>query len=194
MEKSTIGCRLILSTNSCTKVIEPLRSRCLMMRVPAPSIEEISTILVDIAKKQSLTLPGELAHRIAVASNRNLRKAILAFEATKVAQYPFVLNQPIQKPEWEIFISQIVDDILREQSPQRLMEIRGKLYELLSHCISAEVIITKLTLDLFPKLDSNLKSEVAHWAAFYEHRIQTGTKEIFHLEAFIAKFMSILLQ
>ena len=27
--------------------------------------------------------------------------------------------------------------------------------------------------------------------AFYEHRIQLGSKDIFHLEAFVAKFMSI---
>ena len=30
-----------------------------------------------------------------------------------------------------------------------------------------------------------------HWAAFYEHRVQTGSKEIFHLEAFVARFMSL---
>jgi len=29
------------------------------------------------------------------------------------------------------------------------------------------------------------------WAAFYEHRLQLGSKPIFHLEAFVAKFMSI---
>lgn len=74
------------------------------------------------------------------------------------------------------------------------MEVRTKLYELLSHCIPAETIITQLTLELMPKLDSDLKSEVAHWAAFYEHRIQTGSKEIYHLEAFVAKFMSVLLR
>ena len=28
-------------------------------------------------------------------------------------------------------------------------------------------------------------------AAFYEHRLQLGNKAIFHLEAFVAKFMSI---
>ena len=30
-----------------------------------------------------------------------------------------------------------------------------------------------------------------HWAAYYENRIKAGTKEIFHLEAFVAKFMSV---
>lgn len=42
-----------------------------------------------------------------------------------------------------------------------------------------------------PKIDDSLKSEVVKWAAFYEHRIRTGTKVIFHLEAFVAKFMRI---
>lgn len=47
-----------------------------------------------------------------------------------------------------------------------------------------------LTTELMPKLDDEVKHELAHWAAFYQHRLQTGQKEIFHLEAFIAKFMA----
>ena len=42
-----------------------------------------------------------------------------------------------------------------------------------------------------PKLDDSLKSEVVRWSAFYEHRIRTGSKVIFHLEAFVAKLMRI---
>lgn len=41
-------------------------------------------------------------------------------------------------------------------------------------------------------IDDGLKGEVVRWSAFYEHRIKTGTKVIFHLEAFVAKFMRIL--
>jgi hypothetical protein len=39
-----------------------------------------------------------------------------------------------------------------------------------------------LVRELSPKLDDSLKHELAHWAAFYEHRVQIGSKEIFHLE------------
>lgn len=28
-------------------------------------------------------------------------------------------------------------------------------------------------------------------AAYYEHRLQQGSKAIFHLEAFVAKFMAV---
>ena len=60
-----------------------------------------------------------------------------------------------------------------------------------------------------PMIDDALKPDVIKWCAFYEHRIRLGSvspslsitlleitmpnqKHIFHLEAFVAKFMRIL--
>jgi replication factor C subunit 3/5 len=48
-------------------------------------------------------------------------------------------------------------------------------------------LIQNLAFALLPKFDEELKPEVIHWAAFYEHRIRLGSKAIFHLEAFVAK-------
>ena len=42
------------------------------------------------------------------------------------------------------------------------------------------------------RIDDALKADVIKWSAFYEHRLHIGTKAIFHLEAFVAKFMRIL--
>lgn len=42
MEKYTATCRLILCSTSTSKVIGPIRSRCLAIRVPLPSTEEVS--------------------------------------------------------------------------------------------------------------------------------------------------------
>lgn len=75
-----------------------------------------------------------------------------------------------------------------------MQEVRTKLYELLSHCIPASLILKTLAVELVGKVDAALAPDVAHWAAFYEHRLQTGNKEIFHLEGFVAKFMSLQLQ
>jgi replication factor C subunit 3/5 len=41
MEKYTSSCRLILVCESLSRVIAPLRSRCLAVRVPAPTKEEV---------------------------------------------------------------------------------------------------------------------------------------------------------
>lgn len=45
MEKYTSTCRLILCCNSTSKVIPAIRSRCLGIRVAAPSIDEVVFVL-----------------------------------------------------------------------------------------------------------------------------------------------------
>jgi len=120
-----------------------------------------------------------------------MRRAILMMEACRVQQYPFVPNQTVPLSDWETFIAQLGMSIVQEQSPQKLLEAREKLYELLINCIPADVILRTLSRELMKQLDDQLKHEVAYWAAFYEQRLRAGSKEIFHLEAFVAKFMSL---
>lgn len=89
-------------------------------------------------------------------------------------------------------IGQVAKQILEEHSPARILQVRAQLYDLLTHCIPATTILKTLTFKLIPMVDDVLKADVVRWAAFYEHRMRMGTKVIFHLEAFVAKFMRIL--
>ncbi|PIK36913.1 putative replication factor C subunit 3 [Apostichopus japonicus] len=133
--------------------------------------KKIVQILQSTCKKENLTLPPELAKNIAVKSNRNLRKALLMCEACKVQQYPFSHDQSVPDADWEVFLRATANQIVQQQSPKQLLV--GLLEELLKSC------------------DGALKSEMSQIAAFYEHRMQQGNKAIYHLEAFVAKFMSI---
>lgn len=47
----------------------------------------------------------------------------------------------IPPPDWEALIAQIADDIMAERSPARILEVRAKLYDLLSHCIPPTTIL-----------------------------------------------------
>jgi replication factor C subunit 3/5 len=84
---------------------------------------------------------------------------------------------PIPPPDWEALIAQIAEDIITVHTPQRILEVRSKLYDLLSHCIPATIILKTLTFKLVahPRVDAELKSDVVKWAAFYEHRIRNGS-------------------
>lgn len=46
MELYTATCRLILVCNSTSKIIPAIKSRCLGVRVPAPTIDEVLIIIV----------------------------------------------------------------------------------------------------------------------------------------------------
>jgi len=161
------------------------------MRVGAPTMPEIQKILQDICIKESITLPPKFGAMIAKKSNRNLRRAVMSLQAAYTEQYPFQPGQLIPQPDWENFIGTIATMMISEQSPKQLLAVRGKFYELLVHCIPPSEIIKKLAMQLIEAADNSIKYEVIKWAAFYEHRIHEGSKAIFHLEAFAAKFMSL---
>ena len=53
------------------------------------------------------------------------------------------------------------------------------------------LVLKGLISELVTNCDGSLKTEVTNMAAHYEHRIHQGNKAIYHLEAFVAKFMSV---
>ncbi|OQV13255.1 Replication factor C subunit 3 [Hypsibius exemplaris] len=192
MEKYSASCRLILCCNSISKVIPAIRSRCLNIRVAAPTEEEISRIVMNVFREERITLPADLAKKIAHQSNRNLRRALLMAEATKVKQYPFPAGATPVIADWEQYLDTTARMIAERQDAPRLLEIRSRLYELLSHCIPATLIMNGLVKKLLENCpDNTLKAEIISQAAIYEHRLQQGNKAIYHLEAFVAKFMSL---
>lgn len=171
-----------------------MRSRCLSIRIPAPSNDDIVSLLMQIAKRESCPCPTELAMKISLHSDRNLRRAILMLEAAKVQVAPMsqlMPDQIVQLPDWELYIARLAREILQEQSPSKLLHAREMMYELLTNCIPPDVIMSTLVRELMKSLDDTLKHEVAYWAAYYEHRMCQGSKDIFHLEAFVAKFMAV---
>lgn len=110
---------------------------------------------------------------------------------------------PIPPPDWEALISLTADEILAERSPARLLQVRARLYDLLTHCIPPTTILKvsdlallhqrsgrkhpmltclfvlqTLTFKLIPKVDDALKPEVIKWSAFYEHRVKLGSVRI----------------
>ncbi|KAJ5205233.1 hypothetical protein N7491_004143 [Penicillium cf. griseofulvum] len=191
MEKYSPNLRLILLANSTSNIIAPIRSRTLLVRVAAPSESDICSALHLAGKKEGWIESEVLNKRIAKESGRNLRRALLMFESIYAQNEKVTDKTPIPPPDWEALVTLMADEILAERSPARLLHVRSRLYDLLTHCIPPTTILKTLTFKLVARVDDALKPDVIKWSAFYEHRIKLGSKVIFHLEAFVAKFMRI---
>ena len=67
-----------------------------------------------------------------------------------------------------------------------------------SYIFSTLKLGLNLSINFFKELvkncDGELKTQLIEYAAEYEHRLQKGNKAIYHLEAFVAKFMSIYME
>lgn len=102
--------RIIMCAKSTSKLIAPIKSRCLLMRVAAPNDAEVrglvdqvllccylrystrmekqmNACLQYVAKMEKFDLPPDTAQEIVVDSGGNLRKALLVLEALKMQSF-----------------------------------------------------------------------------------------------------------
>lgn len=61
---------------------------------------------------------------------------LMTFPSEKVTD-----TTSIPPPDWEALIGQVADEIMAEHTPQRILQVRAKLYDLLSHCIPPTTIL-----------------------------------------------------
>jgi hypothetical protein len=75
--------------------MEAVRSRCLAIRVPAPSSAEVGVVLEHVAKKEGLTLPQELAARVGTSLLPPPRVIAFRWSAFRLA------HAESNTPKWE---------------------------------------------------------------------------------------------
>ena len=100
-------------------------------------------------------------------------------------------SQKVVEPDWKTYLNGTAELIVRQQSADSLLKVRNRLYELLSRCIPTNVIFEELLDALLPHCNSTFRREVIDAAAHFEHTAIVGSKDIYHLDAFVATFMSI---
>ncbi len=146
--------------------------------------------------KESVGEPSATFLRaLATKCDGNVRRALLTLEAAKMGRCNFQGDgHDLPQPEWRVYIEEIAGDMITEQSPKRLHEIRGKFYDLMAQCIPADVILPELTTALLnrPQLPNEAKIKVAQFAAQFDHNLRLGSKPVMHLEAFVAAVMVVL--
>ncbi|XP_077244333.1 replication factor C subunit 3-like isoform X2 [Tasmannia lanceolata] len=190
MDCYTDACKIILCCEDDTELLESVKSRCKLITVDAPVIHGIMEVLIQIARKENFDLPMSFAAKIATKSKQNLRKAIMALEACKAHNYPFVDEQSIPLG-WEEVLVELSEEILADPSPKRLFFARGKLQKLLMEFVDPKLILQKLVEQFLKGVEASLKRELYYWHAYYDKRLPVGTGALLKLEEFVAKFLSI---
>ena len=188
MEKYSNTCKFILISDQLSKIIEPIRSRCLMIRVPLPSNEQILETLLHICKKENLTISWIKLKEIIDNSDNKVNHAIWLLEMHK---YGITYEK-----NWEYVIDNIVENIINPENQNNkklysvMKKIREQFYILFITNISTQMIIRKIMVKLLESVENlKLKYYIIDITSIFEQRLSQGTRHIIHMEAYIARLI-----
>ncbi len=191
MEKYADTCKFIFICDQLSKIIEPLRSRCLLIRVPLPTKFQIIETLTQISYRENIKLLRDDYKYILDNCESKINNAIWLLEMKKFG----VPNTH----SWMIVIDKIVNLVItKEELTNKFLQdfikkVRELFYILFITNIDVKKILLSLLRSLIEKInDIELKYKVVELVSAFELRISQGTRYIVHFEAMMVQILTLL--
>jgi replication factor C small subunit len=192
MERYAKTCRFILSCNYSSKIIEPIQSRCVVLRFNQLSAKEIEEKIKKIAHAEKIELEKEAINAIIYVSQGDMRKAI------NVMQAAASLHQKItEKSIYDVAARarpEEIKEMMKQALTGKFLEARQNLDKLMyEHGMSGEDVINQMHRELInmpeEEIDGKTKIELIDKIGEYNFRIVEGANDRIQLEALLAQFM-----
>lgn len=184
IEKYSKTCRFIMWCYSLSKVIDPLRSRCLCIHIPSQTNEELIKWTFHIANMEGINLNLRLLSDIVETSNGNLKNILWKLD---LYHYCNKTQNCYQKA-----LICLINEIMTSGDIQI---IRDYIYKMMITNISSNIIIKDILNIILIKIDDYPKNKIAKiidYASTYEYRLSKGRRDIIHIEAFLMHVINIL--
>jgi replication factor C subunit 3/5 len=193
MEKYINNCKFFLISNQLSNTIEPLRSRCVSIKIPVPSDITIMNLILDISLKEKLNLTHQDCMNILQKCDGDINKVFWLIEIHH-------LGLEYLEP-WKIYLKKIISylsKINKNTKPneinQILLKSRDIFYNIFISNIDVidiikELMINLTKLDLSPETRYNIIDETTK----HEYRLKIGKRHIIHLESYLINIIQILI-
>lgn len=184
IEKYSKTCRFIMWCYSLSKVIEPLRSRCLCIHIPTQTNDELIKWTFNIASLESIKLNFNVLSRIVDSSKGNLKNILWKLDMYK---YCGKINNCYQKSLYDL-IGEIMNG-------RNILTIRDYIYKMMITNISSNIIIKDILNIILIKINDYPKEKIfkiIDSASIYEYRLSKSRRDIIHIESFLESVINIL--
>ena len=190
MERYIHNCKFILCGYNLSKVIDPLKGRCLSIRLPKPTDGDIYKLLLNISARENKVLKNSEYYEIIEKSNRDPKLALWLLETKYMG-----LN--IELIYWQDSIKKVADivcNIIKNKNVelQDISTIRNLIYDVYITNVEENNIIN----ELFFELNKRIKDKeilISKYFRKYDYRNIIGKRMMIQLEALIFNLVNDLI-
>ncbi len=189
MENYSGTCRFILSCNYSSRIMEPIQSRCVVLRFKLLEKKDISKVVKHIADKEKLTVTDDAFETLYEASEGDCRRAINLMQATASIS-PDVTSEMIKmisSSTQPADIKVVLDYALAGD----FLNARDKLLDvMLKQSISGVDMIKAIQKEIWNlHIEPEIKVRLTEKTGETEFRMTEGSDEFVQLQALLASFV-----
>ena len=186
MESYSMNCRFIMLASSLSKVKEPIKSRCLCVRIPSPPNKNLFGWVCNIITRENIPLSFSKTYDIIEKADGNLVKILWNLDRIKY-------NMENIKLSYDNAIDNIVK-LLYSDNNIAILKIRTIIYKIMISNVNSSNIIIHLIDKLIDdkNIPSASKFDIIYASTVYETNLIKGRRKILHIEAFIQNVYQIL--
>jgi replication factor C subunit 3/5 len=186
-------CRFILCVNESSKIIEPLRSRCSLIRMSKPTNNDLITFLTNVSQKEHMSLPYTTIKYIVMKSNRDVNTCLWWLQHYKYGITDFTIS-------WKTYLKQIITTINYVYKNKKvvkqlaILQLRKIINELLLTNITCSEIMNELIYQLInshPEYGYKMQLLFVNLFYKYDQNMATGTRHIIHIETLFIHLLKI---
>jgi len=187
MEKYSNTCRFILCCNQITKIIDPIKSRCIDIRLKLPNKDELIDFIYKIILSEQKILSNKKIENIIRIGENNIKKTLWTLQMSLYGIKNLSLSW---SDSINILLKIMYDfktsgkDILNEKI---ILITRNILYNIFTTNISSINILYDIVNKIMYSDQFNIKLnyQILQLAADVEYRLNMGKRSTIHLDYFL---------
>jgi len=185
MEKYHTTCKFILCGYQISKILDPLRSRCLNIRIPRPTENELFRYLYYIIEKENIKIHPSTINHIISKSDHNIKICLWWLEYYINGVYDFTIS-------WKAYLSTVVSTMHYIYKHKRIINVASitlirQIYNniLITNINGSEIMIELMNqiITNHPEYTHDFMTKILFQFQKYEVQLSKGTRIITHLEA-----------
>lgn len=185
MEKYHKTCRFIICGFQAGRVLEPIKSRCLNVRIPAVGGAEVRLHLEQAVASNKISISTRQLKQIVEAADGNIRTALWLLDMHR--------HDIKSTLHWKVRLESVMQDVLsgRVAHSHQLSAIRQVLYDIFTSNIDAVDVMRHMLHAVLGtvSLPHDVRVGMADVISVYETRLLRGKRSIIHLEGCILGLM-----
>ena len=189
MEKYHRTCRFILCASNTSKIIDPIISRCLDIRIPSPTMDDMLNLIYYILLNENKLISRKKINNIINAGEFNIKKTLWILQMSLYNITDFELS-------WKKSLDKLINIMIEFKKPKitilnekLIIMTRTILYNIFTTNIPGIDILQEIINKIINsnEFETNLLYNILQLCSETETRLNKGKRTIIHLDSFMCK-------